>query len=352
MKKRILKLVITAAVLAALSLTCVGVCSSLAGRLQSQREAERWAGEGKTAYAQLSCFMSASDKLTLDDVYSFRQKLDTKLTELSLKAEKDAKLYDDAWSASGKLSVKGTQGSSDAHVVAVGGDFFAFHPLTLLSGGYLTPDDVMDDRVVLDRELAWKLFGGYDLAGMTVTISGKSFLVAGVVEREDDFATKKAYTYDPGIYMSYTAFNAIGETAISCYEIVMPQEVSGFAEGIVKDNFKIGDGEILNNTDRCSAKNIFKSIKAFGTSVMRTTSVVYPYWENAARCVGEWCALLCALAVLFAVFPVGFAFVMLMIYLIKLKDFLEKNVPRWTSDAVDRSRRKKYERLHGSGAGK
>ena len=75
-------------------------------------------------------------------------------------------VYTDAYCAFGKTSVTGDHGSSDASVVAVGGNYFLFHPLDLVSGTYFSESDVMHDRVVLDETLAWKLFGGSNLTGM------------------------------------------------------------------------------------------------------------------------------------------------------------------------------------------
>ena len=75
-------------------------------------------------------------------------------------------VYTDAYCAFGKTSVTGDHGSSDASVIAVGGNYFLFHPLELVSGTYFSESDVMHDRVVLDETLAWKLFGGSNLAGM------------------------------------------------------------------------------------------------------------------------------------------------------------------------------------------
>ena len=49
----------------------------------------------------------------------------------------------------------------------------------------------MADRVVLDAD-SLQPFGSSDVAGMEVTINGKTFPIAGVVKSEDDFATAAA----------------------------------------------------------------------------------------------------------------------------------------------------------------
>lgn len=348
MKKRRLKILIVNAVLLAIAAVCFITCFALPAKLESQRAAERWTGDSELAFEQLSCYMSETDALGIEDIYTFRQTLTTKLTEASIETPENGSLYHDAWSATGKLTVFGEHGSGEASVIAVGGDYFFFHPLRLLSGSYISEDDVMDDRVVLDRELAWRLFGGVDLQGMTVTINGTPYVVAGVVEREQDSASTRAYNGGSGLYMSYSAYNNISTANIECYEIVMPQPVEGFAEDILNNSFKIGGGEIVNNSRRFTFSSIFKIVKDFGTRSMHTNSVIYPYWENAARYLSDWCALFLLLGLLFAVSPVITAFVTLLIYLIKGKDYLAEHVPEWTSGAVDRSRQKRYARKRGA----
>ena len=185
----------------------------------------------------------------------------------------------------------------------MGGDFFLFHPLTLRSGSYLTANDYMNDRVLLDEELAWALFGSYDVAGMSIQIGERTYPVAGVVHREDDFASKKAYQDGPGMFMSYDALNAISETKLSAYEIVMPDMISGFAESIVKAAFTGGKAAVVQNTGRYGALRLWKVLTAYGERSMNTRGIIYPYWENAARLTEDYAALLLLFAVLLAVCP-------------------------------------------------
>lgn len=348
LKKITLIILIVNAALAIVSGVCFAVCFSFPGRLQSQFAAERWTGESELRFGQLSCFMSESDTLNVGNIYEFRAKLSEKLTTASIEAPENGSLFNDAWSCFGKLTVYGDHGNAECSVIAVGGDYFSFHPLKLLSGSYISEDDLMGDRVLLDRELAWRLFGGTELQGMTVTINNLPYMVAGVVEREQDFASRKALDEGARMYMSYSAYNSImgGEELagepIECYEIVMPQPVEGFAEDVLKTDFAIGSGELINNSGRFSFGEIFGIIKQFGTRSMHTTSVIYPYWENAARCLGDWCALFMLLGIIFGVMPLVCAFAVLMILLIRLKDYLSDNVPEWTARALDRARKRRY----------
>ena len=116
-----------------------------------------------------------------------------KLHEAAADIDTDSTLFTDAWSTFGKVKVSnGNKRSADVTVTAVGGNYFDFHPLRLLSGNYIKADDLMKDRVLLDPDTAWLLFGGTELSGMSFSINGVPYVVAGVVEREDDRFSKKA----------------------------------------------------------------------------------------------------------------------------------------------------------------
>ena len=279
------RVLIVNAVLLALALICFLAFLSLSGTLESQRAALRWAGESGGDFAQLSCFMSGSDSLDLSRIYTFRQALESRLNEESLELPEGGRPYVDAWSAMRSLGVSGEHGSATATAVAVGGDFFFFHPLRLLSGSYIAEGDYADDRVVLGRELAWRLYGSDDLAGLTVEIEGVPFIVAGVVDRDGDAASRKAQDASMALYMSYTAYCRLrGENAAAgCYEIVMPEPVRGFAESFLREKFPLGGGEIVQNSGRFGIAGSWGVLREFGTRSMHLTDVVYPDWENAAR---------------------------------------------------------------------
>lgn len=304
MKRSSKKYILLCGFLLALALGCIITQAVLGGRLVSQKEAERWKGDSPMEFVQLSAYLEATEGMTLENIYEFRQTMLKKIDEAALEQPAAGTLYTDAWSAQGKLKVGSEKTLADVDVIAVGGNFFAFHPIRLLSGSYLNETDVMNDRVLLDEELAWKLFGGFDLAGMTVEINGKPFVIAGVIHREDDTASKKAYTGAAGMFMSYDALNAISETKIDCYEVVLPEPVDNFAQNLMKDNFKLGSGVLVTNTGRFGVLQSLKGLRDFGSRSMHASAVAYPYWENAARYYEDWCTLLTGLSILFLILPV------------------------------------------------
>jgi hypothetical protein len=349
-KKRRLLWPAAAGALLLLSASCFAAFSVLGGLLLSQRAAERFRGENKERFEQVSVFFPVGKGTDEPGIRAFREKLEDKLREASLKAPENGSLWADAYSAQGEVSAEGPRGRAAAFALGVGGDYFLFHPLRLRAGGYISGDDLMHDRVVLDVELAWKLFGSPDVAGLEIKISGEPYLVAGVVERETDFANQRAYTAGAGLYMAYDALLSLSEgQQIGCYELVCISPVSGFARGIAAEGFP--EAETVENSRRFTAGRIFKIMGDYGERSMNTSGVIFPYWENAARLLEDYLALLLALAVLFGLFPAFCLAVLLVILLRRGRRRIKAALPglrdRWEERAWEwraKRREKKHER--------
>ena len=313
--------------------------------LVSMTAADRFRGGTETRFAQIGCFLPVGQGKSEEDIFKFRQTLDSKLVEQSLEAPENGSLYLDAYCGMAAVTAAGNTGASaSVGAVGVGGDFFHFHPLALRSGSYIQGGNLMDDLVVLDEETAWKLFGGTDLTGMTMTINGEPFVVSGVIAREEDFATRKAYSGDSGIFLSYSALSRLqADTAISCYELVMPDPISGFAKNLVKENFPVGTGDIVENSSRYTLGHLWEVIRDFGSRSMRTNGVMYPYWENAARLTEDYAALLLVLAGLFAFYPACFALVQFIRLVIRTYRLAKARIPEKVEAAVEKRREERLE---------
>jgi len=366
-KLKRLALPLTAGLLALICAACLLVYGHLAGLLDCQHQAERWQGESELPFSQLSCFMSVDEKLSMEQIYTFRKAMMDKFHEAALDIETDVQLFCDAWCAFGKVNVSSGQGKGEVSAVAVGGNFFDFHPIRLLSGNYISPNDLMKDRVLLDEDTAWLLFGGTELSGMSFKINGVPFVVAGVIEREQDFASLKAYSSGMGIYMSYEAYSdllpagaaaaaadadmqAADEAGINCYEVVMAEPVDGFAMNLAKEKFPIGGGLLVDNSKRFDYGTIIKLVKAFGERSMQTHGVILPYWENAARCIEDWCfALLCA-AIITAILPVVLLVLTAVRYFRRGKNKMEEDILPQAKDklaeAIRVRQRRAWEKRH------
>ncbi len=336
--KKIALICVNTALLALIGV-CVWQCRGYETVLTSQQAATSWAGDSKERFAQISAFFPAEASVLPDNVNDFRRTIDTKLGVAGLEKKKEGSYWTDAYAAIGSATVQSERNSSVTTTVAVGGDFFAFHPYRLLSGNYLNTDDLMQDRVVIDHELAWKLFGGTALAGQTVKINGKPYYVAGVVERESDKFTQRAFkgqTSDgseaekkmgtpPLLFMSYAAYSALngGDTpsaapaaaekgtssgsnaALSYYEIAMPNPISKFAVNVVSEGFRAYDSIVVENSARYDFLNIWSIFKDPGKRSVITSPVVFPYWENAARVSEDYVARHYVFIALLAVLPLA-----------------------------------------------
>lgn len=307
-----LALGIPALVLVVLALLCAWGLHRSRTMLITQSAAQAWRGESDLRFAQVSVFLPNDTLATEDHVYTFRQALESAFVEASLEAAEGGSLYTDAYAGKTTLNVQSERASVSVQTLGVGGEFFLFHPLRLLSGSYLSERDFMQDRVLLDENLAWSLFGSSDVVGQTVTIQGREYPVAGVVALEDDPSTKKARTAgEPLMFMCYDALNALTQTGISSYELVAPNMVSGYALGLVEEKFQPTGGVVVENSRRFSAASLGKIVLAFGTRSMNEKGVIYPYWENAARRCEDYAALYLLLMVLFLTYPVVLAVVVL-----------------------------------------
>lgn len=301
-RKNQIRLIVITCVLIAASCMLFAVFNMLGGMLTSQRAAESFRGESEQLFAQVSAYFPVGSEISESDIYSFDMTLEADFVTASLEAPEGGSLYKQAYTGTGTVTVKSDKTSVTAAATGVGGDFFFFHPLYLRSGNYFSGDDLMHDYVILDEELAWRLFGGVDLAGMTVTINDEPYVIAGVIAREDDFASKKAYTQGVGLYMSYDKLNAINETKINTFELVAADPIDGFAKSEVEKKFT--NAEVIENSARFSLLGIFKVIGSFAERSMNTTGVILPYWENAARYVENVMAIVLIFAILLGIFPV------------------------------------------------
>jgi len=339
-RRKHLVLIVVNALLVAAFVACLALSASLGNSLRSQQAAEVWAGQSGERFAQVSVFFPESYGFDERRIFELRDRLNRALLEVSLESGPGNTLIADAWSADYNFFVVGEHDSLMVPVIGVGGDFFLFHPLNLRSGSYISPNDIMKDRVVLDEELAWRLFGSSQLAGLEVTINDRPFIIAGVVSRESDFASGQAYTGGAGMFMSFEAVQSMtdGDIGVSSYAVVMPNPITGFALSALTETFPDSDVHIVENSARFSIGNAFRAIRSFGERSMRTDAIALPYWENAARIVEDWLALLLLLALVFAVLP----FVCAVIYCVVLVRFGFRFCKRKVIEQIHRRDDRKY----------
>lgn len=294
-----------AALIAAAVMTAVG--SSMAKSQKYNYAASEWGGK-KGNYAQISCFFAENSGFSTTSLNSVRSMILSELQTVSVAPEEGKTLVPDAYSS----PLGNCQISSDinrhtsAEITAVGGDFFLFRDFTLLDGVYFTKEDLMQDGAVIDRELAWMLYGSENIAGMDMYINGVKFYIAGVIGTPDTKPEKQCAGKTMRAYISYdmadevTRESASMNTApdgnaqpaafdgITCYECIIPNPVDSFAENTMEKIFGQqydGKVDIVSNGSRFNPKKRTKAYKKLSNSVVQDNGIIYPYWENASRIV-------------------------------------------------------------------
>ena len=278
--------------------------SWLSQLMDSQHLARRWQAESETPYAQATAYFESEAALSEEDIYSFRQKADQALIDAGLEAPEGGGLYLDAWCGRSELSLSTERAGAavKAQALALGGDWFAFHPLPLSSGVYLGAEDLMHDRVVLSRSLAFDLFGAVDVAGLELTIEGRPYLVAGVVELPDDKFTSQLKLNQSWIFV-YA--DQLPDLKFTCYELVMADPLDGFAASRLREVFP--EAQVVENSSRFQLKYIWQLTRHFAQSRIAEKGIAFPWWENASRVVEARLALLLAVLAVAALPPLGYS---------------------------------------------
>lgn len=297
LKKLILSSLNVAAVVGIVILTMAG--SHTARIYTDNYTAEKWQGESDEDYSQMSCFFGSDSGMDTSRIRSVRGQIMTALKNASFNTESGNRLFTDAYSYdTGTAAVKcDTSRRADADIIAVGGDFFYFHSFPLVSGAYFSEDDTMQDGAVIDRELAWELYGSDDIAGKNIYINGVKCYISGVVEAPKDKASRRCMGKAMRAYISYDMASAVSERTaltdedkssqrIGCYECVLPEPVENFAEKTVKDVFGQdykGNVSFVSATGRFAPLRREKAFKRISDSVIHSDGIKLPFWENASR---------------------------------------------------------------------
>ena len=333
MRKRIIGIVILALLLA-IDFILGLVSKHYISELPDQNAAKRWGTDGR--YAQVSLFYTEDQMVTYESIRKLEYNLEKKMhdagiivdddndkdngivetvpvggkkdeeTSVESAVQEDIKEYVSCYSAQGISTILfENKKAENIDTIGVGGDFFLFHPLEIVTGGYFGPDDLMKDRIVVDEDFAWQLFGSNDIIGQCVTIDGVNHYIVGVVKRAEGRFNKAAGLSKSTVYMSYDSLSKYGTVlsgrvkeeeisedgakvqngGINCYEVVMPDPVEGIALRLVRESSGLEEKYIaaVDNTNRFSSFSLASVVMDFGIRSMWTQPIYYPYWENVAR---------------------------------------------------------------------
>lgn len=286
-------------------------------KLTDQQAADRWGGR---EYAQVSCFVTRD--VTLDDfsIRNFENQLTTALADAAVtldeeegsvqgnqqETEESKRLFIDAYSAPGKITLVSEQATLEADAIGIGNDFFYFHPLQLVDGRYFSENELMTDYVIIDEDAAWQLFGSNEISGMTVTIGGVPHTIAGVVKRDESRMAKNAGLTKTLVYVSVETLEDYGTSeGVNCYEVAAPNPVKGFLAKTVREKFGPTEEQmkVVENSSRYTVEAMIPVILDFGTRSMQNAAIHYPYFENIARGYEDIRAVVLIFQFLFLLIP-------------------------------------------------
>lgn len=272
------------------------IVNGLSGSIDYLDAGERWSSDGEP-FAVISLYAEESAALSGDRVEGWVRSIDAKLLESSVTPHENARSWAYTYAVEETMSVTGPKSDANAQVIAAGGDFFVFHPQEFVYGSAFLNDTSNPNGVVLDEELAWKLFGATDIVGMELTVGEYTYVVTGVSRRASNSGVYD-YTYGerPRMYMSYAGYIKVrGDTEhITMFEAALPNAVRGFALNIFNSAVTANEDtmNVFEATDRFSLKNRYENMKSMKYSWIRENKIEYPYWENEARVADHRCAVI------------------------------------------------------------
>ncbi len=291
--KKLWILLLSCIISAVFALGIHGYSAVLKNKLPHEKTAELWDSEGNTA--QLSIFFSESAKYDMKEslerteyqLESWYHGLLTELQTASITTETEnpsARLLVYGYSAAGQISLSTEHGNASVKAYGVGGDFFQFHPLKLLYGSYFSESDLMQDRVLIDTDTAWQLFGSNDVVGMFVLINKIPHMVVGVYEKDSGYFNDAAGNDKSCVYVSHETLYKYGQYhGLESVEYLIPNPVTGFAKGLIEKQCNGMDVAVVEHQKRYDFLSLIAVLGEFGTRSMGLSGITFPYWENMAR---------------------------------------------------------------------
>lgn len=109
-----------------------------------------------------------------------------------------------------------------------------YHQLDMIRGSFFSQrDEAEANRVaVIDREIAWELFGSFDALGMEIKLLDKSFKVIGVFAEGDSIVHRISDNGTPDVYIPIQVLNEL-----------YPNAGITYMEAVTEDTTTVGENE-------------------------------------------------------------------------------------------------------------
>lgn len=300
-------LILASCVIAAILLVCIE--RGIVGSLSTQQLAKRWSKEND--FAQVACYFSADNRIDVSQIAALQHSLATSLEEAAIESinEEGGRNWVDAYSSQGECQISSKRGNMKVRVFGVGGDFFQFHPLTLMDGSYFDGTDENADGVILDEIVAWQLFGSNYVSGMEIEINDSIYPVRGVVRSDNGMFSEAVEEEAATIYVSFEILEKLysGKVGVDCYEVLIANPVKEFGKEAVAKAVGMDEKEyeLVEVSARFDFQHRIEVLKNFGIRSMNTRNIVFPYWENRAKGYEDVSALFLVLETICMVYPVA-----------------------------------------------
>ena len=327
------------------------IVSGFSGSIGFLDAGKRWSAGGDR-FAVITLYTEEGAALSKDQVESWIRNMDAALLESSVSPNENARSWAYTYAAEETMTVAGPKDDQSAEVIAAGGDFFVFHPQEFVCGSAFLNDASNPNGVVIDEDLAWKIFGATNIVGMEMSVDGIPFVVTGVSRRASEHGVY-AYTYGerPRMYMSYAGYIKLRGDGnhITMFETALPNAVKGFANNIFRGAVTANEDTmtVTEATERFSILNRFHNMKILKYSWIRENKIEYPYWENEAKVADYRCAVLMIFEVALAAIAVGamlLSFILLRISGYTVTDSVKNLYGKYEKNRAEREKPKRKKR--------
>ncbi len=349
MTKRKINLIILIAdiILGAALLSAAAYYLKAADEVSLQSSADRWAYDSEMPYSAISVYTGETSAFSVGEIYSSRKKIIDKVKE-QLSDTEDG-FYSDCYSARKELIVSGNKDSAMMAAFITGGDYFTVHIPEIVSGSVYTDESANIDTIVLDDLASWKLFGSLDTSGMNVSANGKNYIISAVIRSPQTKYLKNAYEDDGLTGTVYLPYQSMEEIGFSAYDILLPDPIEGFAEGIVRESFGFAEDtksvSVIDSRSEFKLKKISENAKNRRKLLNSDSDIIYPFYADADR------AAHMDIYTLYSIFFVPFVLLLIsacywIVSFCALLAYIAKRIYRYFDDKADKKKLLKYYETH------
>jgi hypothetical protein len=196
-----------------------------------------------------------------------------------------------SWWANGQGTIGTDARNTQADVYAVSGAFQDFHHMNMLYGSFLPRTDAGAMAVVLDSDLAYRIFGTYNAVGLEVQYQGMTFQVCGVAEADSSLLGLMSGNGMFRAYVSGYDLISTGKMTIGGFEAAVKHGAPGESLSAVKTAMQgqsISTGSFLFQ-DRSEQQQLDAEVSLLPMILLWVTAIIVLllFFLRSARGIGR-----------------------------------------------------------------